>query len=109
MERVKKRYRKNFSTLVFLHVFLLAFPLISKTVHVHHGLLTHVDYSGQASFHSANEFCPIYNFEFYSFVESTVLTTDELRASAPVYQQPAHRIHFLQLPDYFSLRAPPVA
>jgi len=88
---------------------LLIYPLISKTVHVHQGKLAHFELNEQPAFDQPNDFCPIYNFEFFSFVATEPLTSITYLKSIPVYNSPEKHICFVPVLSYFSLRAPPAA
>jgi len=88
---------------------LLFYPMISKTVHVHHGELSHFRHSNHQSFSRPEETCTICNFEFFNFVAAEQLTSIIYLKSIPVYNSPEKHIHFVPVLSYFSLRAPPAA
>ncbi|HEX7585384.1 MAG TPA: hypothetical protein VF373_11895 [Prolixibacteraceae bacterium] len=104
-----KKYRNNFVKLVFLHLLLLTYPLVSKISHVHQGAQIHHVFSGSISFEQPEEFCAVCDFEFYSFIASNPLKAVVYLQSIPVSNSPGPRICFGQIIHYFSLRAPPVA
>ena len=106
---IKIRYRRNFSLLIAFHLMLIAYPLISKTVHVHHRENGHHVRSNQIAFEHPDDFCPIYNFEFYSFVSTPLIKAIVFWASIPVYNSPAPEGRYAQMIIHFSLRAPPIA
>jgi len=106
---VRKRNRNNFIGLAVVHLLLLIYPLISKTVHVHHGELAQFEFTDHQSFSNLKEICPIYNFEFYNFVATGLPASITYLKSIPVYNAPENSIRFVPVVNYFSLRAPPVA
>jgi len=106
---VKVKYRNNLIRLIFVHLLLLAYPLVSKTLHVHHEEGSHHEFSVHACFAQPEESCPVCDFEFYNFVPSQPITTSVALHTIPVYNSPEPRIAFVQFIKYFSLRAPPAA
>lgn len=95
--------------LVLIHLLLLWYPQMIKSVHVHHNEhLCCLDDHG-VSFDTPEAPCPICNFEFVSFIE-TIPT--RLKVCLPEIQEinlPAPEITYSQLLFYFSLRAPPIS
>ncbi|MDP2338170.1 MAG: hypothetical protein Q8N05_17345 [Bacteroidota bacterium] len=106
---MKKRNRNNLIILVVLHLLLLVFPLVSKIGHVHHPAQTHHKFSGAISFDEPEEFCAVCDFEFYSFIVSNPINPVVYLQNIPALNSPEPRIYFAKTPNYFSLRAPPVA
>ena len=105
---LRKQYRNNFILLIGFHLALIAYPLVSKTLHVHHKEnAQEVSETGQPEFDLPADFCPIYNFEFYNFVSSPKLEAQVFFTGIPVYNSPAPEKHFPRVINYFSLRAPP--
>jgi len=88
---------------------LLAYPLVGKTIHVHHHELFHHNDSSNTCFDQSEESCPVCNFEFYSFIPSTQITTFLALQNIPIHNSPTPEICYGQVINYFSLRAPPVA
>ena len=109
LEAKKIRYRGNFILLIVFHLMLIAYPLVSKTVHVHHNENGHHLLSGQIAFNHPEDFCPIYNFEFYSFVSTPLIKAAVFWAGIPVCNSPAPHSRYARIINHFSLRAPPVA
>ncbi len=106
---MRKRNRNNFIGLVIIHLLLLIYPLISKTVHVHHGELAQFEFTDHQSFSNQKDICPIYNFEFFNFVATGQPTPITYLSSIPVYNAPEKHICFVPVVSYYSLRAPPEA
>jgi len=106
---VKIQYRNNVIKLVFIHLLLLAFPLVSKISHVHHSTQNQHLFSGNVSFENPEDFCQVCDFEFYSYIASDPLTAIIYLQSIPVTNSPEPGRYFGQIISYFSLRAPPVA
>ena len=103
------KHRNNLIRLVVIHLLLLVYPLVSKTIHVHHGKLQHHDISNNLCLENPKEFCPVCDFEFYNFVPSTQQIHFIALRIIPVYNSPAPHIGHNQFVNYFSLRAPPIA
>jgi len=106
---VKVKHRNNLIRLIFVHLLLLVYPLVSKTFHVHHGEEVHHNFSSNACFDRTEDFCPVCDFEFYNFVPSQPITTSVALQSISVYNTPAPQTVFVPFIQYFSLRAPPIA
>jgi hypothetical protein len=106
---VKAKHRNNLIRLIFVHLLLLAYPLVSKTLHVHHGEEIHHDFSAHVCFDQPEESCPVCDFEFYNFVPSQSIITSVALHTIPVDNSPTTQIAFVPFLQYFSLRAPPVA
>lgn len=105
---IKKQYRNNFILLIVFHLALIAYPLVSKTLHNHHKTNDQQSIlDNQPAFNLPADFCPIYNFEFYHFVSSPQLEAVVFFTGIPVYNSPAPDNHFPRIINYFSLRAPP--
>jgi hypothetical protein len=85
------------------------YPLVSKTVHIHHGELTCFEFSNHQSYNHTTEICPIYNFEFFNFVATEHLTSLTYLKSIRAYNSPEKHLCFVPVVSYFSLRAPPAA
>jgi len=106
---VKNNYRINILTLIFAHLLLIAYPLVSKTIHVHQGGNVHPEFSAIICIEQTEDICPVCNFEFYYFIASNPLTAIVYLQTLPVVNTPIRQIHFGRIINYYSLRAPPVA
>jgi len=106
---VKVKHRNNLIRLIFVHLLLLAYPLVSKTLHVHHEEGMHHEFSAHACFNQPEDFCPVCDFEFYNFVPSQPIITPVALQRISVQNTPAPQAVFVPIIQYFSLRAPPVA
>ncbi|MBV5349135.1 hypothetical protein JZU61_05730 [bacterium] len=104
---MKIKHRKNLIRLIFVHLLLLAYPLVSKTLHVHHEEGSHHELSAQACFAQPEEPCPVCDFEFYNFVPSQTIITSVALQSISTCNIPDHQAVFVPFIQYFSLRAPP--
>jgi hypothetical protein len=106
---VKVKHRNNLIRLIFVHLLLLAYPLVSKTLHVHHREGMHHDFSSHVCFDQPEESCPVCDFEFYNFVPSQPIITSVALQNISVSKLPASQAAFVPFIQYFSLRAPPAA
>jgi len=106
---VKVKHRNNLIRLIFVHLLLLAYPLVSKTLHVHHEEGSHHEFSAHACFDQPEESCPVCDFEFYNFVPSRPIITSVALQNISVCNISAPQAAFVPFTQYFSLRAPPVA
>jgi hypothetical protein len=104
---VKAKHQNNLTGLIFVHLLLLAYPLVSKTLHVHHGERTIHEFSANTRFGLPEKSCPVCDFEFYNFVPSQAITTSVALQSIPTCNKPDHQAAFVPFIQYFSLRAPP--
>jgi len=105
---VKVKHRKNLIRLIFIHLLLLAYPLVSMTFHVHHEEGEHHEFSAHACFAQPEESCPVCDFEFYNFVPSQPIATSVGLQIISVCNIPELQAAFVPFIKYFSLRAPPV-
>jgi len=106
---VKIQNQNNLIRLIFVHLLLLAYPLVSKTLHVHHGEGVHHQLSTNTCFDQPEDSCPVCDFEFYNFVPSTSISIFVAQHRISVYDTPDQQATFIPFVKYFSLRAPPVA
>jgi len=106
---VKVIHQNNLIRLIFVHLLLLAYPLVSKTLHVHHGEGVHHQLASNTCFELPEDFCPVCDFEFYNFVPSTSISFFVAQHLISVYNTPAPQAAYIPFVQYFSLRAPPVA
>jgi hypothetical protein len=106
---VKAKNRNNLIRLIFVHLLLLSYPLVSKTLHVHHGEEMHHEFSAHAYFDLPKESCQVCDFEFYNFIPTQPIITPVALQKISVHNTPAPQAVFVPFIQYFSLRAPPVA
>jgi hypothetical protein len=106
---VKVKHRNNLIRLIFVHLLLLAYPLVSKTLHFHHGEVAHHKISAQASFDQTEEPCQVCDFEFCNFVPSQPIATSVAIQNISVCNISAPQAAFVPFIQHFSLRAPPSA
>jgi hypothetical protein len=106
---MKVKHRNNLIRLIFLHLLLLAYPLVSKTFHVHHNDEVQNHFSANPCFGQVEDFCPVCDFEFYNFVPSQLITVSVAPISISVFDTSAPQAIYLSCKQYFSLRAPPVS
>jgi len=106
---VKAKHRNNLIRLIFVHLLLLAYPLVSKTFHVHYAEGIHHEFSAHTCFDQPEESCPVCDFEFYNFVPSQSITTSVALQSISACNIHAPQAAFVPFIQYFSLRAPPAA
>jgi len=106
---VKRKHRNNLIRLIFVHLLLLAYPLVSKTFHVHHAEGVHHQLSTNTCFNQPEDSCPVCDFEFYNFVPSTSISTFVAQHRISVYNTPVPQAAYIPFIQFFSLRAPPVA
>lgn len=104
---MKRKFRNNLIVAVVLHLLLLAYPLISKTFHVHHGSHHYHEFTTSEAIECAEGPCPVCDFEFYNFVSTTPEHHFEAQSVIKIYIDPIPEIVFTPLVRYFSLRAPP--
>ncbi len=109
LETMKIKHRNNLIRLIFIHLLLLVYPLVSKTIHVHHEKPVHHEFLVQVCFDQPEEICPVCDFEFLNFIPSAEQTVSDTQFIIPVKISPAPHIGHHQFVEYFSLRAPPVA
>jgi len=106
---MKREFRNNLIKLVTLHLLLLAYPLISKTFHVHHGSHYFHEFSATENIDRTEDPCPVCDFEFYNFISATPAYHFEAQSVVNIYIDPIPEIVFTPIVRYFSLRAPPIA
>jgi hypothetical protein len=106
---VKIQNRNNLIRLIFVHLLLLAYPLVSKTFHVHHAERVSHALSACASFDQPKDSCPVCDFEFYNFVPSTSISVFVAQHCISVYNTSVPQAAYIPFIHFFSLRAPPVA
>jgi len=106
---VRNNYRINFITLIFAHLLLIAYPLVSKTIHVHHGAMVYHEFSSANCIDQTEDVCQVCNFEFYYFIASNPITTVVYLQTFPLVNTPVKQRYFGQIINYFLLRAPPIA
>ncbi|MDD2305455.1 MAG: hypothetical protein PHP53_12210 [Prolixibacteraceae bacterium] len=106
---MKRKNRNNLIRLIFVHLLLLAYPLVSKTFHVHHGERISHGFSTCASVDKPEDSCPVCDFEFYNFVPAASNAVLVSQHCISVYNSPDPQAAFIPFINYFSLRAPPVA
>lgn len=106
---MKRKFRNNLIVVVVLHLLLLAYPLISKTFHVHHGSPHHHEFTTSENIDRTEDPCPVCDFEFYNFISTTPAHHFEAQSVIKIYLNPIPEIVFTPLVRYFSLRAPPIA
>ena len=106
---MKVKQRNNLVGLVFVHLLLLAYPLISKTTHVHHREGIHHRLATNICFDQPEDFCAVCDFEFYNFVPAQLNKTSVAQESISLFNALAPEASFVPFLQYFSLRAPPVA
>jgi len=106
---VKVKHQNNLIRLIFLHLLLLAYPLVDKTLHVHHGERTIHEFSVNTCFELPENLCPVCDFEFYNFVPSQEIIASVALQSISVHNTPEPQVASIPFFQYFSLRAPPVA
>jgi len=106
---VKAKHRNNLIRLIFVHLLLLAYPLVSKTIHVHTGEGVHHEFSAHACFNLPEDSCPVCDFEFYNFVPSTSTSIFVAQHCILVHNTSVPQAAYIPFIHFFSLRAPPVA
>jgi hypothetical protein len=104
---VRIKHQNNLIRLIFVHLLLLAYPLVSKTFHVHHDEGEHCECFAYTCFNQPEESCPVCDFEFYNFIPSQLILASVDQHTIPVVNSPALRIVFVPFIKYFQLRAPP--
>jgi hypothetical protein len=87
---------------VWLLVAILTFPLAVKSAHVHH-----YEDSSEASHHHSCDDCLICHFEFYTYVETDVLTITPQLTFEPFTPASTQEKAYTSLPSSHSPRAPP--
>jgi len=106
---VKDKSRNNIIILIFIHLLLITYPLVSKTIHGHLEVNFAHEFSNNLLFEQTEDSCSVCNFEFYSFIASNSLITTVYVQTFPVINTPLTQIHVGKIINYFSLRAPPIA
>jgi hypothetical protein len=106
---VKKQNRNNLIRLIFVHLLLLAYPLVSKSLHVHLGERVLHQLSTTTCFELPEDSCLVCDFEFYNFVPSTSISVFVAQHSISVYNTSVPQAAYIPFIHFFSLRAPPVA
>jgi len=106
---VKVKHQNNLIRLIFIHLLLFAYPLASKTFHVHHSGKVYHEFSAHAGFEQTEDSCPVCDFEFYNFVSAKIVNTVVVQHCISAYKTPPFFAVFVPFFQYFSLRAPPVA
>lgn len=101
--------QNNLLLLVLIHLLMLWYPQMIKSVHVHHNQqVTFLNDHG-VSFETAEERCSVCDFEFVSFIEASSTC---LQVCLPEVQVPDILAPETTYPHplfYFSLRAPPIS
>ena len=101
--------RINIAYLVIIHLLVLFYPQMVKSVHVHHDVSACCRADHGVSVDTRRETCPVCDFEFISFIQTPAT---RLQVCLPVIQVadfPATESAYPSLHYYLSLRAPPVA
>ncbi len=95
--------------LILLHLLLLWYPQMIKSMHVHVHEPVYLLHDHGVSFFNPEEHCPVCDFEFVSFIEadSTKLTICLPEIQVAELSSP-ESVYTNQL-FYFSLRAPPIS
>lgn len=101
--------QNNLFLLVLIHLLMLWYPQMIKSVHVHHNEQVSCYIRHGVSFDTAEERCSVCDFEFVSFIEGS---STRLQVCLPEFHVPS-----ILAPDttyshplfYFSLRAPPIS
>jgi len=106
---VKLKQGNNLIRLICVHLLLLAYPLVSKSFHVHHEESAHHEFSAHACFDQPEKSCPVCDFEFYNFVPTQPIFHSVALQDISTCNTPKHQAAYITFILYFSLRAPPVA
>ena len=102
-----KQYKLHF--LILIHLLLLWYPQMIKSVHVHpNEHVCRLDDHG-VSFVTSEDPCPVCDFEFVSFVETTPTRLQVCLPEIQVSDAPVAESAYPHLLFYFSLRAPPIS
>ncbi|HCY41913.1 MAG TPA: hypothetical protein DHV48_11250 [Prolixibacteraceae bacterium] len=103
-------FRQNkLSILILLHLLLLWYPQMIKSVHVHHEEDSCCHHNHGVSFDIPEEVCPVCDFEFVSFVQPA---STQFSAYLPIVQAliiPENTDVYIQPHFRLSLRGPPVS
>ncbi len=101
--------QNKLSFLILIHLLLLGYPQMVKSSHVHHNEHVCCNHDHGISVDTTEELCPVCDFEFVSFIETS---PTRLQVTLPKIQDidfPALEIIYPYQLFYFSLRAPPVS
>lgn len=109
----KRIHKNNLFLLVLIQLTLFAYPLVSKSLHVHEieskqeHCCTH--HKGDVSFESQEEACPICEYELVSFLQETDFSTEAFPFVYPVLTPECPKATEADPILHFSLRGPPQA
>lgn len=95
--------------MVLIHLLLLLYPQMVKSVHVHHNepVCFHHDFG--VSFEIPDERCPVCDFEFVSFIENSPIRFQVNLPEIKLIDLPVCEAIYTNHLFYFSLRAPPIS
>jgi hypothetical protein len=100
--------QNKLSLLILIHLLLLWYPQMIKSVHVHHDEHVCCHHDHGVSFDTPEDPCPVCDFEFVSFIENSPTRLQVVLPGSQVIDFPSpENPNSFQL-FYFSLRAPPV-
>ncbi len=103
-------FRKNkLSILILIHLLLLWYPQLIKSVHVHHGEDSCCHHNHGVSFDVPEEVCPVCDFEFVSFVQAANTQFSAFLPIVQVLSFPENSEVHVQPHFRLSLRGPPVS
>lgn len=95
--------------LLLIHLLLLWYPQIIKSVHVHHNEPVCCLHDHGVSFDAPEILCPVCDFEFISFIGAIPTRLNACLPEIQVADLPVPESAYQHLLFYFSLRAPPIS
>lgn len=103
-------FRQNkLSILILIHLLLLWYPQLVKSVHVHHEEDSCCHHDHGVSFDVPEEVCPVCDFEFVSFVQTANIRISAYFPVIQVISIPENKDVYIHPRFNLSLRAPPVS
>jgi hypothetical protein len=103
------RVQNNLLLLVLIHLLILWYPQMIKSVHVHSNKHVSCHNDHGVSFDTPEKLCTVCDFEFISFIEATQTNLQVCLPEIKIANHPAPESAYPQLLFFFSLRAPPVS
>lgn len=95
--------------LILVHLLLLWYPQMVKSLHVHHHEQVCCHYDHGVSFDMPENPCPICDFEFVSFIGNSPTPLQVSLPEIKLIDLPVREAIFTNHLFYFSHRAPPIS
>lgn len=95
--------------LILIHLLLLWYPQMVKSLHVHHNEEVCCHHDNGVSFDTAEEPCPVCNFEFVSFIGNSNTRLQVRLPEIKLIDLPVLEAIYTNQLFYFSHRAPPIS